>query len=167
MSTIQLDFAAKERFGLTYTDETGSDNGEVFVIHRAPLSTHERFVAFLTEHWSGNFPTWLSPIQVQIITISEKHKEYGKIVSEELQKSGIRVKIDDSDNTIGKKIRIHRKMRPAYMAIIGDDEVKNNTISIRTRKGAQKNDIPLDEFIQAIGREISNRDTILGIVPVE
>lgn len=167
MSTIQLDFAAKERFGLTYTDETGSDNGEVFVIHRAPLSTHERFVAFLTEHWSGNFPTWLSPIQVQIITISEKHKEYGKIVSEELQKSGIRVKIDDSDNTIGKKIRIHRKMRPAYMAIIGDDEIKNNTISIRTRKGAQKNDIPLDEFIQAIGREISNRDTILGIVPVE
>jgi threonyl-tRNA synthetase len=70
MSTIQLDFAAKERFSLTYTDETGSDNGEVFVIHRAPLSTHERFVAFLTEHWSGNFPTWLSPIQVQINTIS-------------------------------------------------------------------------------------------------
>jgi len=167
MSTIQLDFAAKERFGLTYTDETGSDNGEVFVIHRAPLSTHERFVAFLTEHWSGNFPTWLSPIQVQIITISEKHKEYGKIVSEQMQKSGIRVKIDDSDNTIGKKIRIHRKMRPAYMAIIGDDEVKNKTVSIRTRKGAQKNGIPLDEFIEAIGREINNRDTTLGIVPVE
>tara|TARA_B100001113_G_scaffold86943_1_gene69481 strand:- start:23723 stop:25705 length:1983 start_codon:yes stop_codon:yes gene_type:complete len=167
MSTIQLDFAAKERFGLTYTDETGSDNGEVFVIHRAPLSTHERFVAFLTEHWSGNFPTWLSPIQVQIITISEKHKEYGAIVSEEMQKSGIRFKIDDSDNTIGKKIRIHRKMRPAYMAIIGDEEVKNKTISVRTRKGEQKNGIPLDEFIEAIVREINNRDTILGIVQTE
>ena len=167
MSTIQLDFAAKERFGLTYTDETGSDNGEVFVIHRAPLSTHERFVAFLTEHWSGNFPTWLSPIQVQIITISEKHKEYGKIVSEEMQKSGIRVKIDDSDNTIGKKIRIHRKMRPAYMAIIGDDEVKNKSVSVRTRKGEQKNGIPLDEFIKAIVREINNRETILGIVQAE
>jgi len=85
MSTIQLDFAAKERFGLTYTDETGSDNDEVFVIHRAPLSTHERFVAFLIEHWSGNFPTWLSPIQVQIITISEKHQEYANNLAQILK----------------------------------------------------------------------------------
>ena len=167
MSTIQLDFAAKERFGLEYTDETGSDNGEVFVIHRAPLSTHERFVAFLTEHWAGNFPTWLAPIQVQIITISEKHKEYAKIAAEKMKEIGIRVKIDDSDNTIGKKIRIHRKMRPAYMAIIGDDETANLTISVRARNGAQKNGIPLEEFILDIEREVNNRDTILGIVPVE
>ena len=167
MSTIQLDFAAKERFSLEYTDETGSDNGEVFVIHRAPLSTHERFVAFLTEHWAGNFPTWLAPIQVQIITISEKHKEYAKIASEKMKEFGIRVKIDDSDNTIGKKIRIHRKMRPAYMAIIGDDETANLTISVRARNGAQKNGIPLEEFILDIEREVNNRDTILGIVPVE
>ena len=75
MSTIQLDFAAKDRFGLTFIDNTGNENGEVFVIHRAPLSTHERFVAFLTEHWAGNFPTWLSPIQTQIITISENHEK--------------------------------------------------------------------------------------------
>ena len=167
MSTIQLDFAAKERFSLEYTDETGSDNGEVFVIHRAPLSTHERFVAFLTEHWVGNFPTWLAPIQVQIITISEKHKEYAKIAAEKMKEIGIRVKIDDSDNTIGKKIRIHRKMRPAYMAIIGDDETANLTISVRARNGTQKNGIPLEEFIRDIEREINNRDTILGIVPVE
>ena len=167
MSTIQLDFAAKERFGLKYTDETGMENGEVFVIHRAPLSTHERFVAFLTEHWSGNFPTWLSPIQVQIITISEKHKKYAKIVSEKLLKSGIRVKIDDSDNTIGKKIRLHRKMRPAYMAIIGDEESENMTISVRARNGLQRNGIPLDEFVQEIEKEIYNRKTTLDIVPEE
>ena len=167
MSTIQLDFAAKERFSLKYTDETGMENGEVFVIHRAPLSTHERFVAFLTEHWSGNFPTWLSPIQVQIITISEKHKKYAKIVSEKLLKSGIRVKIDDSDNTIGKKIRLHRKMRPAYMAIIGDEESENMTISARARNGLQRNGIPLDEFVQEIEKEIYNRKTTLDIVPEE
>lgn len=167
MSTIQLDFAAKERFSLKYTDETGMENGEVFVIHRAPLSTHERFVAFLTEHWSGNFPTWLSPIQVQIITISEKHKKYAKIVSEKLLKSGIRVKIDDSDNTIGKKIRLHRKMRPAYMAIIGDEESENMTISVRARNGLQRNGIPLDEFVQEIEKEIYNRKTTLDIVPEE
>ena len=165
MSTIQLDFAAKERFNLEYTDETGADNGEVFVIHRAPLSTHERFVAFLTEHWAGNFPTWLSPIQVQIITISEKHKEYAKIVSQRLINSGIRVKSDDSDNTIGKKIRMHRKMRPAYMAIIGDEESENMTISVRARNGTQRNGIGLEEFILELEKEIQNRQTKLDIVP--
>ena len=157
MSTIQLDFAAKERFGLSYTDETGADNGEVFVIHRAPLSTHERFVAFLTEHWAGNFPSWLSPVQVQIITISEKHKEYADQVREALEVAGVRVRVDDSDNTIGKKIRTHRKIRPAYMVILGDDEMGGGTVSIRGRGGNQKNGVGLDEFVSDIFAEISNR----------
>ena len=123
MSTIQLDFAAKDRFGLSYKDENGDENGEVFVIHRAPLSTHERFVAFLTEHWAGNFPTWLSPVQVQIITISEKHKVHAATVANRLYESGIRVNVDDSDNTVGKKIRTHRKMRPCllYTSDAADD----------------------------------------------
>ncbi len=158
MSTIQLDFAAKERFELSYTDETGADNGEVFVIHRAPLSTHERFVAFLTEHWAGKFPSWLSPIQVQIITISEKHKEYADEVREALEMAGVRVRVDDSDNTIGKKIRTHRKIRPAYMVILGDDEIGERTVSIRGRGGNQKNGVPLDEFVSDIFAEISNRN---------
>jgi threonyl-tRNA synthetase len=157
MSTIQLDFAAKERFGLSYTDETGADNGEVFVIHRAPLSTHERFVAFLTEHWAGNFPSWLSPVQVQIITISEKHKQYADQVREALEVAGVRVRVDDSDNTIGKKIRTHRKIRPAYMVILGDDEMSGGTVSIRGRGGNQKNGVGLDEFVSDIFAEISNR----------
>ena len=157
MSTIQLDFAAKERFELSYTDETGADNGEVFVIHRAPLSTHERFVAFLTEHWAGNFPIWLSPVQVQIITISEKHKQYAEQVRESLEVAGVRVRVDDSDNTIGKKIRTHRKIRPAYMVILGDDEMSDRTVSIRGRGGDQKNGVPLDDFVSDIFAEISNR----------
>ena len=167
MSTIQLDFAAKERFGLTYKDETGAENGEVFVIHRAPLSTHERFVAFLTEHWTGNFPTWLSPIQVQVITISEKHKEHAARVEEALKIAGVRVRVDDSDSTIGRKIRLHRKQRPAYMVIIGDDEVSSGTVSVRGRSGSQRNGIPLDEFVAEIFAEIANRSTELGIVPPE
>ena len=157
MSTIQLDFAAKERFGLSYTDETGADNGEVFVIHRAPLSTHERFVAFLTEHWAGNFPIWLSPVQVQIITISEKHKQYAEQVREALEVAGVRVRVDDSDNTIGKKIRTHRKTRPAYMAILGDEEASERTVSIRGRGGNQKKGVGLDEFVSDVFAEISNR----------
>ena len=167
MSTIQLDFAAKERFELTYTDETGHENGEVFVIHRAPLSTHERFVAFLTEHWAGNFPTWLSPVQVQIITISEKHKVHAATVANTLHESGIRVKVDDSDNTVGKKIRTHRKMRPAYMVIIGDEETENGTVSIRSRGGEQLNGVPMEEFVAGIFAEITTRDRNLSLVPSE
>jgi len=167
MSTIQLDFAAKERFALTYKDETGAENGEVFVIHRAPLSTHERFVAFLTEHWAGNFPTWLSPVQVQVITISEKHKQHAARVAEALEQAGVRVRVDDSDNTIGKKIRLHRALRPAYMVIIGDEESANGTVSIRGRNNNQRNGVALDEFVAEIFAEITNRSTELGIVPPE
>ena len=163
MSTIQLDFAAKERFGLTFMDDSGTENNEIFVIHRAPLSTHERFVAFLTENWAGNFPTWLSPIQVQLITISEKHKKYAIQVEKKLKQLGIRVKTDYSDHTIGKKIRMHRQMRPAYMAIIGDDEVKNKTISIRARNGNQKNGVLLEKFLKEIKSESFSRSKTLKL----
>ena len=165
MSTIQLDFAAKDRFELSYKDENGEENGEVFVIHRAPLSTHERFVAFLTEHWIGNFPTWLSPIQVQVITISEKQIEYAAQVKTALESAGVRVKVDDSDATIGKKIRMHRKMRPAYMLILGEDEAANQTVSIRARNGDQCNGVPLDQFVSDLFAEITNRERTLGLVP--
>ena len=164
MSTIQLDFAAKERFGLSFMDESGTENGEVFVIHRAPLSTHERFVAFLTEHWTGNFPTWLSPIQAQIITISEKHNDYGAKLENKLKDANIRVKADYSDHTIGKKIRMHRKMRPAYMVIIGDEESQNNTVSIRARDGNQRNGIPVEEFINNLASESSSRKKKLELI---
>ena len=164
MSTIQLDFAAKERFGLSYMDETGSENGEVLVIHRAPLSTHERFVAFLTEHWMGNFPTWLSPTQVQIITISERHAEHAAKVALDLREQGIRVSLDDSDSTIGRKIRTHRKMRPAYMLIIGEDEAENGTVSIRARNGDQRNGVLLEDFIEGIVEEIKSRSPSMTMV---
>ena len=164
MSTIQLDFAAKERFGLSYMDETGSENGEVLVIHRAPLSTHERFVAFLTEHWMGNFPTWLSPTQVQIITISERHAEHAAKVALDLREQGVRVSLDDSDSTIGRKIRTHRKMRPAYMLIIGEEEAENGTVSIRARNGDQRNGVLLGDFIDGIVEEINSRSPSMNMV---
>ena len=165
MSTIQLDFAAKDRFELSYKDETGEENGNVFVIHRAPLSTHERFVAFLTEHWIGNFPTWLSPVQVQVITISEKQREYAGVVREALAAAGVRVRVDDSDATIGKKIRMHRKMRPAYMLILGEEEAAGSMVSIRARNGDQAKGVALDEFVASIFAEITNRERELSIVP--
>ncbi len=163
LATIQLDFAAKDRFGLSYMDETGNENGEVFVIHRAPLSTHERFVAFLLEQWTGNLPTWLSPLQTQVITISEKHRGYADQVRESLELAGVRVSVDDSDNTIGKKIRMHRKNRPAYMLILGDEEMSGGTVSIRGRSGSQKNGVKLEEFVSDISAEISNRSRELSL----
>ena len=164
MSTIQLDFAAKERFGLSYMDENGNQNDEVLVIHRAPLSTHERFVAFLTEHWMGNFPTWISPTQVQIITISERHADYAREVASRLREHKVRVAVDDSDSTIGRKIRTHRKMRPAYMLIIGDGEAADGTVSIRARNGDQRNGVPLEDFIAGVTEEIKNRSSKLSQV---
>ena len=164
MSTIQLDFAAKERFGLSYMDENGNQNDEVLVIHRAPLSTHERFVAFLTEHWMGNFPTWISPTQVQIITISERHSDYAGEVASRLKEHKVRVAVDDSDSTIGRKIRTHRKMRPAYMLIIGDGETADGTVSIRARNGDQRNGVPLEDFIVGVTEEINNRSSKLSLV---
>ena len=164
MSTIQLDFAAKERFGLSYMDENGNQNDEVLVIHRAPLSTHERFVAFLTEHWMGNFPTWISPTQVQIITISERHADYAGEVASRLREHKVRVAVDDSDSTIGRKIRTHRKMRPAYMLIIGDGEAADGTVSIRARNGDQRNGVPLEDFIAGVTEEIKNRSSKISLV---
>src|SRR3989344_6628304 len=105
MSTVQLDFVAKERFGLKYIDESGKDNNEVFVIHRAPLSTHERFIAFLIEHYGGAFPFWLSPVQVKILSVGEDYTKYAKEVFETLKKNDIRTELDNSDETLGKKVR--------------------------------------------------------------
>ncbi len=96
--------------------------------------------------------------QIKIITISENHVEYGKKVADTLKKSNIRVDSDYSDNTIGKKIRLHRKMRPAYMVIIGEDEQKNNTVSIRKRNGEQKNGILLNEFVELLSKECGNKE---------
>ena len=106
-------------------------------------------------------------MQVQVITISEKHKQHAARVAEALEQAGVRVRVDDSDSTIGRKIRLHRTLRPAYMVVIGDEEAKNGTVAIRERGGGQRNGVALDEFVADIFAEITNRSTELGIVPPE
>ena len=101
----------------------------------------------------------------QVITISEKHKAYAAEVDAALKAAGVRVKVDDSDATIGKKIRMHRKMRPAYMLILGEEETANSTVSVRARNGDQSNGVPLDDFIAGIFAEITNRSPELSLVP--
>ena len=119
----------------------------------------------LIEHFAGKFPTWLSPTQVHILTISEKHKQYAADVAQQLKDHGVRVKVDDGDDTIGKKIRTHRKMRPAYMMILGDGEMNNKCVSLRSRTGAQISDLPVNEFITSLMEEIENRMAEPGLVP--
>ena len=163
LGTVQVDYNLPERFDLAYEGADGEKHRPV-MIHRAPFGSMERFCGVLIEHFAGKFPTWLSPTQVHILTISEKHKEYANTVANQLKDSGIRIEIDDSDNTIGKKIRTHRAMQPAYMLIIGDEEAENGTVSIRNRAGDQSNGMSLGDFIRGLQAEIETRSSEFSIV---
>jgi len=163
LGTVQVDYNLPERFDLAYAGADGEKHRPV-MIHRAPFGSMERFCGVLIEHFAGKFPTWLSPTQVHILTISEKHKEYANTVANQLKDSGIRIEIDDSDNTIGKKIRTHRAMQPAYMLIIGDEEAENGTVSIRNRAGDQSNGMSLGDFIRGLQAEIETRSSEFSIV---
>lgn len=165
LGTVQVDYNLPERFDLWYKGSDGENHRPV-MIHRAPFGSMERFCGVLIEHFAGKFPTWLSPTQVHILTISEKHKQYASEVAQQLMDQGVRVQIDDGDDTIGKKIRTHRKMRPAYLMILGDGEMNNNCVSLRSRTGDQVADVPLGQFIENIKQEIENKVTEPSLVPV-
>ena len=158
MSTVQLDFVAKTRFKLEYTDETGQANNEVFVIHRAPLSTHERFTAFVIEHFGGNFPAWLAPEQVRILPISDKFMDYAKKVEDDLKSAGIRVSVDSRAESIGKKIRETEKQKVPYSLIVGEKEVEAGTVAVRKRHDGDKGAISVEEFLSQLVEEIRSRE---------
>jgi len=157
MSTIQLDFLAKSRFGLVYTDEQGTENNDVFVIHRAPLSVHERFLAFLIEHYAGIWPVWLSPVQVHIIPVSEKHLDGARVLSKELQHAGVRTEIDEADETVGKKIRNATRMKPPYILVVGDKELSGEDLTIRVRGQEEQVSMGKGTFIEKVKKEIEER----------
>ena len=164
LGTVQVDYNLPERFDLQYKGSDGEMHRPV-MIHRAPFGSMERFCGVLIEHFAGKFPTWLAPTQVHVLTISEKQVEYGRKVVETLKSAGIRVEIDDGDDTIGKKIRSHRKLQPAYMLIIGDDEASNNQVSIRARNGNQRAGVDLDSFVSELLDEIDSKNSIPSLVP--
>ena len=156
LGTVQVDYNLPERFDLTYTGSDGEKHRPV-MIHRAPFGSMERFCGVLIEHFGGMFPTWLSPTQVHILTISEKHIEYANSVTEKLRQVGVRVELDCSDDTIGKKLRTHRAMRPAYLLILGDDESSSETVSYLGPDRQQVNGVKIQEFVDRIQDEIINR----------
>jgi threonyl-tRNA synthetase len=166
LGTVQVDYNLPERFGLEYKGSDGEIHRPV-MIHRAPFGSMERFCGVLIEHFAGKFPTWLTPTQVHIITISEKHKAYASEVAEALKAHEIRVLVDDGDDTVGKKIRNHRKLQPAYMVIVGDGESEGRTVSLRARNGDQISGMDLDDFILAIREEIDTKVAQPSLVVVE
>lgn len=156
LGTVQVDYNLPERFGLEYKGSDGELHRPV-MIHRAPFGSMERFCGVLIEHFAGKFPTWLTPTQCHIITISEKHTAYADEVAQLLRDNGIRVEIDNGDDTIGKKIRTHRKMQPAYMVILGDGEIESRSVSLRARNGDQVSGIPLERFLTDLKHEIEEK----------
>ena len=117
----------------------------------------ERFVGVLIEHFAGMFPTWLSPTQVHMLTISEKHAEYAAELAANLREAGVRVLVDDSDDTIGKKLRTHRKMRPAYLFILGETEVEGRTVTYLGPDREEHKGVPFEEFKAQLLAEIAER----------
>jgi threonyl-tRNA synthetase len=158
MSTIQLDFATKSRFDLKYIDETGKENNDVFVIHRAPMSTHERFTAFLIEHYGGKWPVWLSPVQIGLIPVSEKHIDGTKQIEKELFDLGIRVEADCANETLGNRVRKMVGKQVPYIVVVGDKELAGKTWNIRVRGKEKQEQMDKKDFIHKVLDEIRNRN---------
>jgi threonyl-tRNA synthetase len=151
-----VDFAVPERFDLKFTNKEGHDEVPL-CIHRAPLSTHERMVGFLLEHYAGNFPVWLSPEQVRVISITDGQNEYVENIARELRASGIRAHADLSSQRMNAKIRQAQLMKVPYMIVVGDNEMQAGQISVRMRDGSQQNNISLAEFTARAKDRISRR----------
>ena len=156
LATNQVDFAIPKRFNLTYTDQNGSEKTPL-CIHRAPLSTHERFIGFLIEHYGGDFPVWLAPTQVTVLPVSEKTHVFGKAIQKKLMDVGVRVKIDDRPEKIGAKIRNAELSKIPIMLIVGENEEKNNSLSIRRRLLGDQGSVSVDKFLSELLFEIKQR----------
>jgi len=148
-STLQVDFNLPERFDVNYIDQNGKKQ-KVIMIHRALLGAVERFIGVLLEYYGGNLPLWLSPVQIQVIPVSEKHKKYAQEIAKKL--ANFRLELKDDDNTLGKKIREGELQKIPYLLIVGDREIKNKTVSVRQRGKGDIGEIKIDKFIEKICR---------------
>jgi threonyl-tRNA synthetase len=156
LATNQVDFAVPPRFDLVYTNKEGKDETPL-CIHRAPLSTHERMVGFLLEHYAGNFPVWLSPDQVRVVPVAEAHNEYAARIAQELKDLDVRAEADLSHDRMNAKIRAAQLLKIPYMLVIGEKEVAEGTVSLRKRDGTQQNAMPVADFYAMVKEKIATR----------
>ncbi len=156
LATNQVDFAVPARFNLVYTTREGKEETPL-CIHRAPLSTHERMVGFLIEHFAGAFPVWLAPQQVRVIPITSDHNDYAARLARELQAAGVRADADLGAERMNAKIRSAQLMKVPYMLVVGDQEAANGTVSLRKRDGSRINDMSFDAFLALVKDKIATR----------
>jgi len=156
VSTVQLDFAVPGRMGLKYVGADGAEHVP-YCIHRAPFSTHERFVAFLIEHFAGAFPTWLAPLQVQVLTVGEQFDDYAKAFVLRLRKHLVRAELAPSDDTLPKKIREGTVKKVPNLIIVGEREVAEGTVTLRRYGHRDQHTMSLDVFEHALLQTISER----------
>lgn len=149
LGTVQIDFAMPQRFGLTYTDKDGKEKTPM-MIHRAILGSYVRFIAYLMESTRGAFPIWLSPMQIQVIPISDKHLDYANKVLEKAKEMGLRVEVNDKDESMGAKIRSAQIRKIPYMFIVGDKEIEKGEVSVRLRDERDLGAKPLDQVLEKI-----------------
>ena len=158
--TIQLDFATPKRFGLFYIDENGEKQTPV-MIHRAILGSYERFLVLLLEQFKGVLPIWLSPVQVNIIPVNnEAHYSYCKELMDKLLEEDIRVELDNSEETLNKKIKVSNEMKNPYTVVVGDKEIENNSVSFRKLGSREQNVMKINEFVNMIKNEIKQEKQI-------
>lgn len=155
--TIQLDMNLPERFQIEYIGEDGQKHRPI-MIHRACFGSMERFIGILTEHYSGAFPTWMAPVQVKILPISEKHVEYAKELAKQMHQDYVRVEVDDRSEKIGYKIRQAQMAKVPYMLVVGDKEVEEGTVNVRKHGGDELGSVPFEEFFNSIKIEIKERN---------
>ncbi len=160
--TIQVDFNLPQRFDITYAAEDGTEK-QVAMVHRVVLGSMERFMASLIENYAGAFPVWLSPTQVAVIPIADRHIEYANKVSDALRNVGVRVDIDARSETMNHKIREAQLQKIPFMVVVGDKEVAVDTVSVRARSGAQPGTKPLPDFVEEIKRNIAEKRLDLSL----
>jgi threonyl-tRNA synthetase len=160
LATNQVDFAVPARFDLKFINNQGVEEVPL-CIHRAPLSTHERMIGFLIEHYAGNFPVWLCPEQARVIPITDGQNEYAQALVQQLRDHGIRVSADMSAQRMNAKIRSAQLMKVPYMLVVGENEMNAGQVSLRVRDGSQHNNIPLGEFIVRVQDRIRERSAEL------
>ena len=156
LATNQVDFAQPERLDLSYINADG-EREIPLCIHRAPLSTHERMIGFLIEHYGGNFPVWLSPEQVRVIPVTSSHNAYAAQIEQRLVGAGVRVAADQSSDRMNNKIRQAQNMKVPYMLVVGDREVEAAAVSLRRRDGTRQNGMPVEEFVALVTERIASR----------
>jgi threonyl-tRNA synthetase len=156
LGTVQLDYSMPERFGLEYTGADNEDHRPV-MIHRALLGSFERFIGILIEHYAGEFPLWLSPVQAAVLPIADRHAEYAWKVAEELRGAGLRAEVDERTESVGRKIRDAELHKTPYMLVVGDKEADGGVVAVRRHREGDIGAMPVAELRSMLLEEVSSK----------